>query len=560
MVLLLSISISDTANAYLLPADSVNATYFNFKHEFDMNSIVFVRQMDRFPILFDDTKGILFSVGGVAPAFDAISIRGGGEMENGIFVNGIPLFNSPLRFMTFLPLDRDAVSSIILYRGNMPADYEGFLSSVVKIETYEDARYIKVGVPSLNFSINGFYGDFFLPGPFMGRNFQWNSLFFTWKGRSTSSLLAGSCRLFRNILDYYNIPGDTLLEWRECITMAGTSWRRDNFRLYYTFQLKEHYDTSSSFDYATRAYSRKHLLGINFGKGRWGGGFHFHRYDFGGESGEGYENPGILLNRFASVWIFRRFRFGEVGLTYYTQGKLLPIIRLRFKHFLDSTRAITLFAGTSSQGYISFGFPIFERVIAKGKVNYGYTLIAGYEHVLPGFSIQINGFIRYFHPYYVINPLLFPSYVPDTAIYVPPSQYFIDRSTVSAGADLTLKEYRKGELALSLTLLRSFFTDTWTPSPQDVVYVFNFNYRFVNVMWMYGPIRYELILNPEHVKNGIYRESSLYIYSVAFPFRWKGFKFRVGIYNLFPQPEPSDEFSSIYRAFPIPILSVKKEF
>ncbi len=98
MLLVIALQIDsgkDSIPTYKLEESRISAQVYNFRNEFDMNSIVFVRQMDRFPILFDDTKGVLLSVGGVAPAFDAISIRGGGEMENGIFVNGIPLFNSP---------------------------------------------------------------------------------------------------------------------------------------------------------------------------------------------------------------------------------------------------------------------------------------------------------------------------------------------------------------------------------------------------------------------------------------------------------------------------------
>ncbi len=555
LIVLIAIVHKDSIKTYVIGEERISARYHEFRNSPDMYSTIYVRQMDRFPALFDDTKYVIMSLGGVAPLFDALSIRGGGTMENGIFINGIPLMGSPHRFMTFLPIDRDAVATITLHRGNMPADYEGFLSAVMELETDSRTRYVKGGIPSVNFSIRGLYGDYFWPGPLMGDNFRWTSLFSTWKGGPASTLLAHSCQTYRNIMDFYDFAeGDTLFEWRECITTAGISYRKSGLKIHYTFESKEHYDTSNVFQYATRGTSNKHLLGMTFRTEKWGSGFQYHRYDFGGAESH---SAGILMNQFAMGWIYRRFRWGEAGVEFYSQGKVLPLIRWRHKHFLDSTRAITLFFGTTSQGYVSFGFPIFERVIVRGKVNYGYTLIAGYERILPGFSLQVNGFVRYFHPYYVLNPLLFPTYIPDTAVQISPDEYFTDRSTFSAGMDLTLHEHRKGDLTVSLTILRSFFTDTWTPSPEDIFYVFNFNYRYLNVLWMHGPIRYEQVLNPQ---NRTYRESSLYIYSIAVPFRWKGLDFRIGIYNIFPRSQPADEFSAIYRAFPIPILSVKKGF
>ena len=52
----------------------------------------------------------------------------------------------------------------------------------------------------------------------------------------------------------------------------------------------------------------------------------------------------------------------------------------------------------------------------------------------------------------------------------------------------------------------------------------------------------------------------MYIYSFMFPFQWKGFHFRIGVYNFIPQIKPENELSAIYRAFPIPILNVRKYF
>jgi len=559
LIIICSQNWEDTLPTYHLREERVSARYQEFKNSIDMYSTIYIGQMYSFPILFDDTKYVMMSIGGIAPVFYGLSIRGGNPMENGVFINGIPLFNSPLRFLTLLPVDRDAVSTIRVHRGNMPGDYEGFLSAVVEIETNPHIRYVKSGIPSANFSISGLYGDYFWPGPFMGENFQWTNAFFLWNKSSISALFSWGCQTYRNITGFYDFVGnDTLFKWQECITTAGVSYREHPFHIHYTLEIKEHYDTSNVFKEPGIGQSIKHHFGIRFSMAGWGAGFQYHEYDFSGNYEEPPESINILINRFAMVWIFYRLPAGEIGLEYYSQNKILPLIRLRHKYFIDSTRALSLFLGTSSQGYISFGFPIFERIIVRNRVNFGYTAVAGYEHIFPGFSLQINGFARYFHPYYVLNPLLFPSYIsPDSSVSLSPEEYFIDRSTLSAGMDITLHEYRKGPMTVSVTILRSFFTDTWTPSPEDIIYVFNFNYKYLNVMWMAGPIRYEQVLNP---KRRTYRESSMYIYSIAIPFRWKGFDFRIGVYNIFPQPNPDDEFSAIYRAFPIPILSVKKEF
>ena len=549
----------DSGGTYKLDSMEVTAEYYNFLHEFDMNWTIYVRKFDRFPMLFDDVKYVLLGFGGVIPVLEAITIRGGGLGENMIKVNGITLLTSTYRFMSFLPIDRDAVEVIRLYRGDMPARYDGFLSSAMEIEM-GDRRYIKLGVPSANGRAAGLYVDYFWPEMLFNENFKWRTWFSVYN-RGGFSALAGYTD--------YSMKADTMhgafigdmdsvLYFESDMKTVGASYRRGEFGVSITREwrrilitLKNGYETEEVVYNSEKLFSE-----LGYERGGWGAVLQYHRYTFLNDDDSLYRKLGARRN-YAMVKAYRRTGWLNIGAVYFTQGKILPDIRVHYKRFIDSSRAVKVYFGTTHQGFMDYGFPFFEKVAMRGEVNTAYTFIAGYEEVRRGISLQGNVFIRYFNPYRMVYALSYydnPGYVNagDTSA-------FPNTPSIAAGVDFTMGDFPVKDFRLSLTIQRAVMLRSGLPIPQDVRFIVNINYKFLNAMYMDGPLRSDV--GPDDRRQRIFvRESSLYILSMAFPFQWRGFHFRIGIYNFLPTPRPINEFSSIYRAFPIPILSVRRDF
>ncbi len=539
-----------------LEEERVVAQYYNFLHELDMNSVIYTRIHDPIAPL-ENAGAYLISVGGVGPSVDGLSVRGGGYMENAIYINGIPLTGMPYRFLTFLPVDRDAIRVIRFYRGDMPARYDGVLSSVVEVETDEDYDYAKAGIPMVSLQWSGLYGDYFFPGLFFPDARGWRSATALLKRGGFSVLATGMERRTTSILNYfYDESGtDTIYFWEDRAITTGFSFRKGNLWIYSSLEVRNHRD-STTLEGLSQGRAYNWISGVWFSKGNFGMHFQNHVYNTGPLDSL---NALVFRNSIQLLSVYYDFGNLSLGLNIPSTFRPYPLVRFAKKVFLDSTQAVRIFAGTTLQPFFTWGFPLYVRVIPAHKVNYGYSLIAGYERIERNYTLELNGFVRYFHPYFVPNPLLFASNLPNT-ITIPLGMVFLDRSTITFGFDLYVSGFKDRNLSFSLTVLRSLFTDTWSPAPEDIVFVFNMDYRFLNVRWIYGMVRSELVFNSDRVERYVYRESSMYIYSIMFPFKWKDLHFRIGVYNVIPRPDPPDEFSAIYRAYPIPILSVKKEF
>ncbi len=60
-------------------------------------------------------------------------VRGGGSDQNLILLDGAPIYNASHLFGFFSTFNSDAIKDIILYKGGMPAEYGGRLSSVLDV-------------------------------------------------------------------------------------------------------------------------------------------------------------------------------------------------------------------------------------------------------------------------------------------------------------------------------------------------------------------------------------------------------------------------------------------
>lgn len=98
-----------------------------------------VAQIEAIPVFMGDpdpVKGILY-LPGVTSAGDGatgFNVRGGNTDENQILLGGNMLFNANHAFGFFGGLNTDAIREVNLFRGDMPAEYGGRLSSVMDIQ------------------------------------------------------------------------------------------------------------------------------------------------------------------------------------------------------------------------------------------------------------------------------------------------------------------------------------------------------------------------------------------------------------------------------------------
>lgn len=114
-----------------------------------MGQVDLIRQVQTLP-------GVT-SVGEVATGFN---VRGGGVDQNLVLYDGIPVFNISHVFGFFSAFNSDALKEVSFYRGGIPAEYGGRVSSVLNINVKE-GNFEKwegnggIGIVSSNFTMSG---------------------------------------------------------------------------------------------------------------------------------------------------------------------------------------------------------------------------------------------------------------------------------------------------------------------------------------------------------------------------------------------------------------------
>lgn len=64
-----------------------------------------------------------------------VNVRGGGYDQNAFYLNGIPIYNTSHMFGFFPAFNSNIISNLTVYKGYMPPDFGGKLSSVFNLET-----------------------------------------------------------------------------------------------------------------------------------------------------------------------------------------------------------------------------------------------------------------------------------------------------------------------------------------------------------------------------------------------------------------------------------------
>jgi hypothetical protein len=115
----------------------------NIVEEVQMGKIqVDLKEFDKIPVILGerDVLKTIQLLPGVMPAQEGSSgfiVRGGGTDQNLILLDEAPVYNASHLLGFFSTFNSDALKDLTLYKGNMPAEYGGRLSSVVDVKMKE---------------------------------------------------------------------------------------------------------------------------------------------------------------------------------------------------------------------------------------------------------------------------------------------------------------------------------------------------------------------------------------------------------------------------------------
>lgn len=187
---------------------------------------------------------LLPGVSTVGEGASGFNVRGGGVDQNLILMDGAPVFNPSHMFGFFSIFNQDAVNDAMLYKGDIPAQFGGRLSSVLDIKTQSGN--------SENWSLNGGVG--FLSsrlganGPINDKTQLMSTIraaYPTWVlqkipntsiNESATNFLDGNLRIDHKInnnnslilsgytsSDYFRFGADTAYTWQT--NMASLKWK-----------------------------------------------------------------------------------------------------------------------------------------------------------------------------------------------------------------------------------------------------------------------------------------------------------------------------------------------
>ena len=146
-------------------------------------------------------------------------VRGGGPDQNLILLDGVPVYNVNHLFGFFSVFNTDAISSVSLYKSNIPARYGGFLSSVLDIQMKEGNNKEWKG----DFTIGLIASKLTIEGPLK---------------KDKASVIVSARRTYVDVLlwPYYKFGNKTM----GAETKLGYYFQDINIKLNYKFSEKNH--------------------------------------------------------------------------------------------------------------------------------------------------------------------------------------------------------------------------------------------------------------------------------------------------------------------------------
>ncbi len=371
------------------------------------------------------------TVGEVASGFN---VRGGSVDQNLVLFDGIPIFNTSHALGFFTAFNSDAVNSVNFYRGGIPAEYGGRVSSVLSITSQEGNKekwtgsggigiissHLTIGGPikkdttTIMASVRASYSDWMLKTiksnyqnlqnaavAFYDGSFKFSHKF---SGRTKLTLAAYTSN------DRFTLSNDTIYHWRN---MAGSLRLDHSFsdRFYstltvgygkYAYQLEEE-DPYNAFklDYSVTYPSVNLDFNLN-GRHEIAFGLHNMMYDFA----PGYRRPTNVESNIAMTKIpnersletaiyisdgfyWRENVFVEAGLRYSLFNRLgaatvyqyLEGAPLENRNIVDSVlyknnEVVKMYHGAEPRLSVRY------TLTPNSSVKFGYNRIYQYIHLV----------------------------------------------------------------------------------------------------------------------------------------------------------------------------------
>ncbi len=103
------------------------------------------REIKEIPVMIGEpdivkSSTLLPGIVSVGEGSSGLNVRGGNSDQNAFYLNNIPIFNTSHLFGFFPAFNADLVKNFTVYKGYIPAEYGGRLSSVFDIETRKGNR------------------------------------------------------------------------------------------------------------------------------------------------------------------------------------------------------------------------------------------------------------------------------------------------------------------------------------------------------------------------------------------------------------------------------------
>ncbi len=505
----------------------------NFRQRFSINEVVYPDLVSKGH--FGRSLNFYQLIGGITPVINfSFAVRGMPPTSNRLYLNGIPLTNLMLSGLAPLPINERTISSALVYRGDAPVEYDGFLGGVIdmKVEPYRNE--VQIGLPTTYVFYRGLYGQYsnltytnYVLFPQLRANGNTEDYSFAlierFKNVRFTALYTKSWLdvSYRDYDDETRRSGHT----RYSVTLRGYGasllyeYRSLNALIYLSgtdnSYLKES-DVAESFLYRPknlRSGMQVSLYGFgmeasvedefsdlttvleeSFKKGGfplkvrhityslfWGRRWHV---------GRDFLYAGVRLNRSKdTVWNER-----ESGWEYGIEG-LIPTFRLHYKHFWNDYSASKVFLGSSYQNYAPWiPYIVVEMFPASyfRRYPYAYTGVVGQEMLLGDYALEINGYLRIHDPYtfYDWNDTTAVEGAEDFADVM--LNLGKDTRVLSVGIDYSLLDKAKRNFRVSGFLGKSRFIGGATgPAPWDMRWSISVQTDMVSVLFSDGIVSYE---------------------------------------------------------------------
>ncbi len=523
-ILLEAKSIEDSLPTYRLNESRVSAQFYNFKHQFDMNSIIYMKLYRSMPLFLGDARFVLATVGGILPAPSGLIVRGGQPWENTIYLNGILLPDPSFKVYIQFPVDIDAISTVELHRGDIPIEEQG-LSSTIYIRTQADRKFLKMGFPLMSGMWSGgdysIYGDFLYPLAFGQDRFISTSALIE-KGKIDGYIM-------NNILTYRFMDFMDTLQWQRVDTrysIGGISFKPSpSWNIYYSMRY-----TIVRSDTTTEFWS--HLGGVRFSiRGKGCDVFAFTKRS-SLTMGKGTRGKTYRAGCF--------YTFGKLGIRLDVfDGKLKPTARFKYKKFISKNLAVKFYLGNAYQNIAYLAFPISEPFIAP-EPSMVFTFLNGFE-LVGKVSLDANFYMKNYDPYTF-----------DVLSGMSDTGSVLSRRQGVTGMDFTITSSR---FVLSGFLQKSFWWSDVRWGLNAVLFDRNNNGAISLFMHQGFPV---LIYTDEEHNTRVKREDDVFVFSIQYSLLREKWLITVGIYNFLQRGEHGP--SALYADFVIPIISVRREF